>query len=265
MISIAGTPVGPNQLQGTWAMAGYARQILSAMIANSSNYSYPNLSALQFEVNLRNSIMQTALELGESGASFADFPAARCNEAYWMLTSQGGFLLRPSVPPAAAIRDIYQNGWLYAFECATAIIIIYYKAVLNVLPDPLFNSLFSDLYLYSWEFDKDLGVRTVRTSQFVPGDVLYFDNPDVNPATIEWQGVNVVDLSNGQYFGHGIGVRNAAEIIRILNENRRWGASRSAYLMSQATNPDYHYLFRVSGQNRRIIGQIGSHRVQVIS
>lgn len=263
MISIAGTPISPNQLQAYWAMAGPAPTILSAMLSNSRNYSYPSLSALQFEVGLRTSIMQAGLDLGRSGVSFSDFSHARCNEALWMLTSQGGFLLRRSIPPSMAIQDIYQNGSLYAFECATAIIIIYYKAVLDVIPETLFNSLFADLYLYSWEFDKDLGVRTVPANEFVPGDVLYFDNPDVDPVTMEWQGENVVYLGDGLYFGHGIGVRNAGGIIAALNEHRRWGAMRSAYLMNQATNPDYYYLYRVSGQNRRVLAQIGTRRIQV--
>ena len=55
---------------------------------------------------------------------------------------------------------------------------------------------------------------------YLPGDCRYFNNPDVDPLTPEWQGENAIDLSGGMYYGHGIGIKTADKIIEILNHNR---------------------------------------------
>lgn len=257
MISIAGVHVDPNRLPAHWSQTAPAHHILSQMAAHQTVYSFTRPEELEFEIRLRISIMDESIGMEQSNVSFADFDNSRCNPAYWILTPQGGFRLRGNVRPSAAIRDIYWNGHLYSFECATAIIILYYKAVLNVIPDELFDRLFANLYLFSWEYDRDLAVRTVRTSEFLPADVLYFDNPDVDPLKPEWQGENAVNLGNGLYFGHGIGIRDAAGIITSLNRHRRRGATRSAHLLNQATNPGYLYLYRVSAGFRPAVARIG--------
>ena len=84
---------------------------------------------------------------------FEIFANARCNPKYWDLTGVGGFQLKPDVRPSDAIQDIYNNSSLYAFECATAKVIIFYHAVLNSIGEELFNQYFKNLYLYSWHFD----------------------------------------------------------------------------------------------------------------
>ncbi|GIP33161.1 protein-glutamine gamma-glutamyltransferase [Paenibacillus sp. J2TS4] len=266
MISIAGTQVNPNTLPWNWSQTDSARRILSQMAANRTVYSYSRPEELEFEIRLRTSIMNEAIAMEQSNVSFADFEHSRCNPVFWILSHQGGFQLRPNVSPSAAIRDIYWNGHLYSFECATAMIILYYKAVLEVIGDRLFDQLFGHLYLYSWEYDRDLAVRTIRTNEFLPADVLYFINPDVDPMKPEWQGVNVVNFGNGYYFGHGIGIRDSAGIILSLNRHRRPGATRNAYLLNQATNPGYSYLYRVSSGMTSplpIIARIGMNSYRI--
>jgi protein-glutamine gamma-glutamyltransferase len=80
---------------------------------------------------------------------------------------------------------------------------------------------------------------------FFPGDRRYFKNPDVDPATPEWQGENVISLGDGLYYGHGIGTYKEDAFIKALNRNRRAGATRSAYLMNAAGRPDFEKLSRL--------------------
>ncbi|MDO3677436.1 protein-glutamine gamma-glutamyltransferase [Paenibacillus ehimensis] len=223
------------------------RDIYEEKHRNPTTYQYDSEGALRFELRLRTAIVQAARDMQNSAASFASFKKSRCNAAYWTRTEDGGFKMRRDVLPAAAIRDIFSNGRAYAFECATAIIIVLYKAVLETIGDQKFNRLFTDLYLYSWEVDSDL--RLITIAEKMPtysGDILYFKNPDVDPEWMEWQGENVVKLGHDNYFGHGIGIMNAAGIIAKLNKHRKPGSTRSAYLMDQVTYPNFVYLYEAA-------------------
>ena len=105
-------------------------EIVQLMNSYQETYSYRDYSQFLFELNLRLASINAAKELYKSGVKFATFATSRCNEKLWTLTRHGGFVIRPGVKPSDAIRDIFNNGQLYAFECATSIVIVYYKAVL---------------------------------------------------------------------------------------------------------------------------------------
>lgn len=122
-------------------------------------------------------------------------------------------------------------------------VIVLYKAVLDSIDESEFNRLFADMLLYDWHYDSDLQlIESQGSSQAVPGDIMYFKNPEVSPRTPEWKGENVVKLDEYSYYGHGIGIRNAEHIIRTLN-SRRWpGSIVSAYLTDQIIHPDFNYL-----------------------
>lgn len=198
---------------------------------------------MQFEQLFRSNILGAARALEHSGTSFATFKTSRCNERLWILNEDGGFQLRSEVPPSVGIRDIFYNGRLYAFECATSMVIVMYKAALDTLGEDTFNRLFTNLRLRDWHYDSDLRLiqrRGVSTAK--PGDILYFKNPDVNPERMEWQGENTIYLGPDLYYGHGLGTANAATVIRALNDRRRPGARRSAYLTNTVTHPDFNYL-----------------------
>lgn len=241
MIIVSGSILSPVQTEAVgWGSLG--QSIVETLSSHQTVYRYPTFSSLQFEVRMRLAIIEAARALSQSGVSFAVFSRSRCNEAFWDLTPEGGFRLRTDVSPSSAIRNIFESGKDYAFECATAIIIIYYKAVLDMAGSSTFDSLFPKLYLYDGQYDPKLALETRRTNEFVPGDEVYFKNPDVSPSHPEWQGENAIDLGDGTYYGHGVGVGNQEFMIAKLNRQRFPGATRSAYLLDQATNPGYRSL-----------------------
>lgn len=56
-------------------------------------------------------------------------------------------------------------------------------------------------------------------------------------------GENVINLGNGTYYGHGIGITSANGIIRELNRNRRRGATESAFLTDSVTRLNSKEIF----------------------
>lgn len=209
--------------------------ILYRLHEDPTNHSYSSLRELQVELTLRKHIILSARALNFSRAQFADFRDAFCNPRYWQLTKEGGFLQRSDVSSSDAIEDIFVNSYSYAFECATAIMILFYHAILNTIGRDAFHFHFQRLLLYSWHHDDDLGMTTENVSHFIPGDVVYFNNPDVNPAQLHWRGENAVLLEDNTYYGHGVSIQTKEEMIAILNEERIPGSTQSAYLMDFAT------------------------------
>lgn len=265
MLYLEGRVMHPNQLISEWNLPQDQAEMVQRMARSRDAYSYDRADELQFELQTRSAIINAAKAMSSSGAKFADFANSYCNPSYWQLQPNGGFRLKPGVPPAAAIMNIFQSGHSYAFECAVAMIIIYYRAMIDMLGERAFNQLFDNLYLWSWHEDTDLGLVTRNYSSFIPGDVVYFNNPDVHPAHIESQGQNAVLLENQMFFGHGMGILNASQIIARLNTLRKPLSFRSAYLMKQATRPNFRYLMNYAGMRDRsvrelaIVGKIGSN------
>ncbi len=244
MIRINGITMTPTVLSRTVQPAGMKWQVAEKMINSDSIYTYPVFDMLDFELNTRIEIINAAEKLNNSFFTFRLFKDSICNPVYWNRTEEGGFRLKTEAKPHEAIRDIYKNSRLYGTECATAIVMVFYLALVQVIPAGLFDALFADIYLMDWKYlDKDLGVRTYFGIQnALPGDCLYFINPDVNPDTPEWQGENVIQLLNGYYYGHGIGITTADKIIRELNRNRIKDSQKPAYLLDQIVKPDFKYL-----------------------
>lgn len=224
-----------------------ARRSILHSIALRPAASYPNAATLQFELRVREHTVAAARALNESGAAFSTFDTTRGNPDYWNVAPNGALLLRPGRKPSEALRDIFANGPMYGFECATAIVIVFYKAVLESIGDQAYDLLFANTMLFHWNVDRDLGLTTVPTNRFIPGDALYFDNPDVDPDSPQWQGENVIAMGGGLYYGHGIGITGPEDIIRVLNQYRRPDAQRSAFLLDQATRPGYAAILQAAG------------------
>lgn len=252
MIRLAGAPLDVSNLLQQYANDPVATQVLRTMAESTATYSYDTLSELTFELRLRRELVNAARALNRSAFSFEVFHQSRANPKYWDRTSNGGFRLKAGASPSQAIEDIFRNGRQYATECATAMVIVYYKALLAVYGKELFDKLFPHIYLMNWhDLDpllKEVGIPR-KTSDFLPGDRAYFANPDVNPETPELQGENVIVLPDGLYYGHGMGIQDAETIVRLINQNRRAGATRSAYLLDAVSRADFKRLARLYDQH----------------
>ncbi|PEJ60288.1 protein-glutamine gamma-glutamyltransferase [Bacillus sp. AFS002410] len=237
--SIQQTDTGPSD--------SVVKMLIQRINEDQTEHEYRSIN--EFESILRNNIILSARAMYQSRINFAVFAKSRCNPMYWQLMGTGGFLLRQGVKPSDAIKDIFINSPYYAFECATAMVIIFYNAVLNLIGENLFNQIFQNIYLYGWHADPDLGI-SAQYAPIIPGDVVYFNNPDFSFLTPEWRGENAVVLGDGTFFGHGLGIMPAEQIIFNLNRMRRPGAFRSAYLTNSVTRPNINQLAKLSNWQR---------------
>lgn len=251
MIVVAGNQVQPESVSGV--RPGSTEQaILGILASGPEKNEFESPAELLFELHLRTATVSAARELDRSGMDFATFRKSRCNTDFWDRTPEGGFRLKTGAKPDGAIADIFQNGRKYATECATAMVIVYYRALLAVYGAVRFNRLFPKIELMNWHHLDPLllGIGLLKKyPDYLPGDRRYFANPDVDPLTPEWQGENVIDLDGKTYYGHGIGIHDAESITRALNKNRIDGADESAYLMDSAGRPDFRKLYRLSQES----------------
>lgn len=55
-------------------------------------------------------------------------------------------------------------------------------------------------------------------------------------------GGNAIMLGADQYYGHGLGIKSAEEMIASLNRKRVPGSRTSAYLTDEALHPNFAYI-----------------------
>ncbi|MFL0193982.1 protein-glutamine gamma-glutamyltransferase [Clostridium sp. WILCCON 0269] len=244
MIRISYNSFDVNTIINQYKNNSIERSIINKLSSSSQVYDYNSLDELKFELNLRKNIVNASIKLNMSDFHFRTFRKSMCNTDYWERTKQGGFLLKDGIKSSAAINDIYKNSDEYGTECATAVVIIYYKACLDSLGEKIFDHTFQKIYLINWHYiDKNLSLNVIdNIKDYLPGDCRYFQNPQVNPLTPEWQGENVIVLGDGKYYGHGVGIRTESELITALNRRRIIGATQSAYLLDSVTRPDFKQL-----------------------
>ncbi len=248
MIKISTSTFNIDEILDDYYDNSIEKKILNILESSSTVYKYNSLDELIFELKFRKAIIEASIDLHYTSFDFKVFEEAICNPNYWRRTSEGGFLLKADVKPSDAIRDIYKNSSEYGTECSTAIVILHYKALLDVFPEKLFNIIFKRIYLMNWRaLDhnlKELGYME-DVSDYIPGDRRYVKNPDVNPETPEWQGENIMDLSNGTYYGHGMGIKTVKEVIQELNKNRKKDSTVSSYLLPSVSRPNFKRLYRI--------------------
>ena len=237
MIKISQKPISVNQLQ-----AGVTSKdlltILQLMARYPTVFEFNTPEDFQFDLTMRLKVIQASILLDQSGAEFTILEDSVCNPRVWRLTGNRAFELWPNVPPHVALNDIFINGQLYAFECGTAILVVFYKAILDSIGPNNFDRIFPDLFLYNWHYHQNLSILVHEGLDYLPGDCLYFKNPDFAPHTPEWQGENAIMINENLYFAHGIGVTDQQEIINELNDNRIFGSMISAYLTTHIISID---------------------------
>lgn len=245
MIFVADKAIDVATARGNYPPNSIEQNCFNMLDKSLTRYYYNSIEQLKFELDLRKYIINASIGLANSALNFAIFRKTKCNEKYWTRANDGGLVLKNNVSSSEAINDIYKNGGLYATECATAMVIVYYKALADLYGKVLFDKTFTSIKLMNWHY-LDRRLKEVgninKYSDYLPGDRRYFTNPDVDPATPEWQGENVIDLGNGKYYGHGVGIQNSERIIEELNKNRRENTTTTSHLLDNAGRPNFKRL-----------------------
>ena len=221
---------------------GIQREIYHALENSPSLHQYATVNELLFELRLRENIIKAARMLYESQVQFAPFRTSKFNPFIWKKTNNG-YLLNPNVLPSHAINDVFINSREYAFECTSAIVIIFYKAVLDSISISRFNASFQGLLVWDWQHDRDLGISTKSGRDFIPGDAVYFFNPEYDQPV--WSGENAIYLGGNYYFGHGVGIQTEEGMVQALNTLRKKNAVLSSYLLSQQSRMNMKYLEKI--------------------
>jgi protein-glutamine gamma-glutamyltransferase len=229
MIKINHKWLDVSQIQPGTASAK-SLETLQCLAEDSNVFEYRNFGDFNFEIQLRNRVIEAAIALDKSGPDFSTLEESQSNQRYWHLSKDGTFTLQPGILPHAALVDIFMNGGLYAFECGTAMVVTFLKAILDLIGPRNFDYLFSDLFLYDFRPPRNMALIVHQGRDYSPGDCVYFKNPDHDLATPEWQGENAILLGNNLFYGHGIGITTAQGIIDELNSNRKPFATISAFL-----------------------------------
>lgn len=249
MIVIAGNPFDITDLLSEYSSRSVEYEVLKKLADSSAEYRYDNIEQLKFELALRKETVEAAIKLAGSGFRFAVFHDSEGNEDFWDRTENGGFKVKDGISPFDAIDDIYQHGRKYATECATAMMIVYYRALSQVLGKDLFDKMFPGIYLMDWYIRHTVldSIGTpIKVDDKLIGDRGYFNNPDVDPEHPEWQGENVIILPNDKFYGHGVGVTTAERIIDSLNHSRKKDPTEVAYFMDEVSRPDFKLIYNKS-------------------
>ncbi|MGR3765155.1 protein-glutamine gamma-glutamyltransferase [Rossellomorea sp. NS-SX7] len=217
--------------------------ILNAIEKSKIRYEYNNLKEIAFELKVRERITMNSRLLNSSAATFATFPNSSFNPYYWIKT-MNGYRLRAGRRPSAAIKDVFENSYLYSFECVTTVVLIYYKSILDTIRPEYFDRLYSPMLIWGHNFNDAMYMVTYEGIDNIPGDVFYFSNPDYEDPI--WMGENAVLLEKDQYFGHGIGIVTHDKMVEALNTLRKMNAVKSAFLLNQTTRLDFTELYKYS-------------------
>ncbi len=186
------------------------------------------------DTRLRAEMVAACHEMGRAKHAFSLIRDHHANPAFFSVRPEDGtFVLRAGVRASQALNDIFQNPRAYGFECATAMVIVYYRAMQRLLGDEDFDRVCADLVIGPWQQENHLErshIRGPRAAELGPADYTYIRNHDVSPEGRAggWQGENVIYLGDGLYYGHPFGVASADTIVQHLNDFRRSGATRSA-------------------------------------
>lgn len=230
-ISIAEADIVANQIGKRYG--------IDTRVGACNRYQYLtiNIAGYQFQLT------HVATRLSQKKPGFAIANQQRFNPAFWRRLPKpapglppgtrtsitpGTFDVKPGVSPSSALFDLYQYPSQYAFDCATAVIVVQYLAILGALGASQFDKKFPQIAAGPWVFGPTMhlflqlrGAHDVNIkgdeSQFNRGDVAYFNNPGVaSEHAAAFSGENAIFLGEGEYYAHPFGITTATNIIYEL-------------------------------------------------
>ncbi len=187
------------------------REILLAMLASPIAFTFPDVAELKSAVRIRRYIVQAARKT----ALAFDTEHAERPEGFWTYHEDSGFTVLPGRSLIEGLRRATQpdaSGQLYAFSCYRA---TEYVTVLGLAQElqqanpelarrlqrqwetrAVMSGRFHDAFLHEYgSLDAPLPQRF-----YVPGDRLWFRNPDAASSDVEgYEGSWVFYLGNGQF------------------------------------------------------------------
>jgi protein-glutamine gamma-glutamyltransferase len=210
------------------------------------------------DLAFRAAVVKAGKDLAASGASFAGSASQdKVNEVLWTKGYGGKMQVRKWLAeggtgkPSVALRDIFENGNKYGFECATAMMVIYHKAILDHVGDEAFDRLFTEprnLKFFRWSIEDSDFTDVKRLahvpSKLKPGSHYYYKNPDASEANSAFGGENVIYLGDGRFYAHGIRGASGtfevteAEILDTLTRLRKPGATEKPYRIDMEMHLD---------------------------
>lgn len=185
------------------------REIVLAMLASPVTFSFPNIPELESAVRIRRYLVQAA---SKTALAFDTVHAERPSE-YWTYDETRGFTVLPGRSLIEALRKATQpetSGQLYAFSCYRA---TEYVTVLGIAQElqhanpelaqrlqrqwetrAVKSGAFHETFLHEYgSLDEPLPQRF-----YVPGDRLWFRNPDADSSNVEgYEGSWVFYLGGG--------------------------------------------------------------------
>lgn len=187
------------------------REILIAMLCGPLPFVFPSHAELASAVHIRRNIVQA----GRETVLAFDTEEAERPEGYWAYTEASGFTVRPGQSLITALHKATQpdeSGRRYSFSCYRAteyVILLGLAQELAVCNPALLEALqrqwevraimsgeFHDVFLHEYgSLEQPLPFK-----YYVPGDRLWFRNPDEPSACVEgYEGSWVMYLGEGLF------------------------------------------------------------------
>ena len=188
------------------------REILLALMLSPTGFEYPGYDALASAVNVRRNIVNAA---HKTELAFDTTRAAERPSDCWTFSEECGFTLQPGKPLIEALRKATQpevSGKIYAFSCYRATEYVILLGIAEELENC--NPVLLERLQRQWE------TRAIKSGAFhevflieygsmdaplppkyyVPGDRLWFRNPDDQSSDIEgFEGSWVFYLGGGLF------------------------------------------------------------------
>jgi len=188
------------------------REILLALMLSPEPFAYRNYDELACAVNVRRNIVSAGRK---TVLAFDTTMAAERPSDCWTYSADKGFTLMPGKPLIEALRKATQpavSGRLYAFSCYRASEYLVLLAIAEELERC--NPTLLDRLQRQWEtraiksaafhetFLVEYGSmqRPLPAKHYVPGDRLWFRNPDDRSSDVDgFEGSWVFYLGNGEF------------------------------------------------------------------